>query len=563
MAPSRALAPLGLAIALATATLPRAASDPFSRFEFSWATVPVQAFPGAASRMLTPAEALGFSANFSAMMIWGFNTTCLDPTDNVTTFPAYCGSSWCQCFPDRGHPLELQRFVANMDEALQVQGLALKAATAALGLPPRPTLGYIDFTSPQQTFLAQNALREDPALGGLRCALESAATGLIDCMAPAPKGGCCEQGSEFAMYDFRQQAARDYFVNEVLPPLIDGDGLDGTFLDSIDWFLTFGCGGRWTCTDAERDGLVAGSLLALDASLAYAASKGKLLSVSSHNSLGDNRDFYLAQLGMIARHGNAWRFYEGFSVSPDAMATFLYESQGLNCTGGGNGNACARSADNYSVPVMLHSGYGGRTNNPDWIELAAFLIGANANSFFSYSAGWDIGDFPVEPEFLRPLGAPLGPPSVTRSNATLLPPWAPIAGLNAVYSLPPAPGANASNAVFLGSVDTPAQCAALAEASPAAVTAFTHTLDSSGSGWSRSCYGRTDAVPLACLTPTGAALGAPCWSAFGVAGAVSGAAQRVPEAAGATVYAREFERCSVRLVETQGGRTYSATLGWR
>ena len=86
-----------------------------------------------------------------------------------------------------------------------------------------------------------------------------------------------------------------------------GDGLDGTFLDSIDWFLTFGCGGRWVCTDAEKQGLVAGSLRALDASLAFAASKGKLLSVSSHNSLAVNADFYLAQLDMIARHGNAWR----------------------------------------------------------------------------------------------------------------------------------------------------------------------------------------------------------------------------------------------------------------
>lgn len=382
-------------------------------------------------------------------------------------------------------------------------------------------------------------------------------------MAPAPKGGCCEQGSEFAMYDFRQQAARDYFVSEVLPPLIDGDGLDGTFLDSIDCFLTYGCGGRWTCTDAERDGLVAGSLLALDASLAYAASKGKLLSVSSHNSLGVHGAFYTAQLGMIARHGNAWRFYEGFGVSPDSMATYLYEAQGLNCSvAGSDGNACVPSAANFSVPVMMHTGYSGRTNAPDWVELAAFLIGANVNSYFSFSGGWDIADFPLQPEFLRPLGAPLGPPSVTR-NSTLLPPWAPIEGLNSVFSLPPSPGANASNAVFLGLVNTSAECAVLAEAA-SGVSAFTHTIDSTGSGWSRTCYGRTDAPPLACFTPAGAALGPPCWSTFGVAGAVSGAALRVP-AAVSTVYAREYERCSVRLVEAQaqGGATYGATLAWR
>ena len=291
----------------AAAPPPAAAADPFSRFSFSWATVPVVAFPGAASRMMTEAEVANFTLNFGAMMIWGLNTTCLDTRDNVTTFPAFCGSSWCQCFPDRGAPLELQRFVTQGEASLQAQGAALKAAAAARGLAPRPTLGYIDFTSPQQWFLAQNALREDPALGHLRTTLESPATGLIDCMAPAPKGGCCEQGGEFAMYDFRQQEAIDYVVNAVLPPLIDGDGLDGTFLDSIDWFLTFGCGGRWVCTDAEKQGLVAGSLRALDASLAYAASKNKLLSVSSHNSLGTNSAFYLVQLDLIARYGNAWR----------------------------------------------------------------------------------------------------------------------------------------------------------------------------------------------------------------------------------------------------------------
>jgi hypothetical protein len=370
--------------ALATASSsPGAASpNPFARFEFSWALPPVQAFPGASSRMLTDSEVDGFTRNFSSMMIWGLNSTCLSPSDNVTTFPAYCANSWCQCYPDRGHALEQQRFVAGMDAALQAQGAALKARAAALGLAPRPTLGYIDFTSPQQTFLAQNQLREDPALGALRCALESPATGLIDCMAPAPKGGCCEQGSEFAIYDFRQQAARDYFVGQVLPPLIDGAGLDGTFLDSVDWFLTFGCGGRWTCTDAEREGLVDGSLQALDASLAYAASKGKLLSVSSHNSLGVNRGFYEAQLAMIAAHGNAWRFYEGFEVTHDGLATYLFEAQGMNVSAGG-----APTATNYSLPVMMHTGYDGRHDSPDWVELAAFLIGASENSYFSYSGG--------------------------------------------------------------------------------------------------------------------------------------------------------------------------------
>ena len=168
-------------------------------------------------------------------------------------------------------------------------------------------------------------------------------------------------------------------------------------------------------------------------------------------------------------------------------------------------------------------------------------MGANANSYFSYSAGWDIPDFPIFPEFERPLGAPLGPPTVSR-NASLLPAWATISGLNAIFSLPPTPGGNASNCVFLGSVDTAQACAALAEASGVA-TAFTHTLGT-GDAWDRSCYARTDAVPVECFTEDGASLGPPCWSAFQAAHS-SGSAQRVPGAA-ETLFAREFEHCSVR-----------------
>ena len=233
------------------------------------------------------------------------------------------------------------------------------------------------------------------------------------------------------------------------------------------------------------------------------------------------------------------------------MHTYLFEAQGMNVSAGG-----ARTASNYSVPVMMHTGYDGQTFNPDWAELAAFLIGANANSYFSYSSGWDLGDFPVLPEFTRPLGAPLGPPTVSR-NATLLPAWAAIASLNVVFSLPPFPGGNATNALFLGRVDSPQACAALAEASGVA-TAFTHTLG--GDAWDKTCYARTDAVPVECFTQDGAAQGPPCWSAFG-AGHSSGSSLRVPGAV-EELFAREFEHCSVRLTLNAPG-SWGATRGWR
>ena len=380
----------------------------FSRFQFSWNTVPTQAFPGASSRFMTPVEVTNFTRDFSSLMIWGIGATCLDPKDNVTSFPAFCYGSWCQCYPQGSKlPLETQRFVTNMDDNLQAQGAALKAAAAAQGLVPRPILGYVDHMSPQQYFYGQNALRENPALGNYLARLEWLQGEPIDCM-NASRGGCCEQGSEFGIYDFGQPAVVKYYAEHVIGALIDGDGLDGTFLDSIDWALTFGCGNRWTCTDAEQAGLVNGSLAALDAALSYAAVHKKLLSVSAHTNLFFGAWYYEAQIALIAQHGNAWRFYEGFSVDSKHMATYLYEAQGLNVT---SGNAVA-SSTNYSVPVMLHI-YDDPVYSPDWVQLAAFLIGANENSYFSSSAGWAFDSFSVYPEFSRPLGTPFGSPSVT------------------------------------------------------------------------------------------------------------------------------------------------------
>ena len=394
------------------AATPAAATTAFSRFRFSWSTVPTQAFPGASSRFMTPAEVTNFTRDFKSLMIWGIGATCLDPKDNATTFPAFCFGSWCQCHPEGSSaPLEMQRFVTNMEENLQAQGSALKASASAQGLPPRPVLGYVDHMSPQQYFAGQNALREDPALGDFLARLAWLQGEPIDCMNKS-RGDCCEQGSEFGIYNFGNPAAVRYYGEHVIMPLIDGSGLDGTFLDSIDWALTFGCDNRWTCTDEERDGLVNGSLSALDAALSVAAAHGKLLSVSAHTNLFFDAWYYEAQIALLAKHGNAWRFYEGFSVDAKHMATFLYEAQGLNVT---SGNAVA-SAKNYSVPVMVHF-YDDPVYAPDWLQLAAFLIGANENSYFSYSKGWDFGSFAVFPEFSRPLGPPLGLPTVATAGA--------------------------------------------------------------------------------------------------------------------------------------------------
>ena len=544
---------LGASLALASC------ASPFSRFNFSWATVPAQAFPGASPRFMTPGEATNFTRDFKSLMIWGIGATCLDPKDNTTTFPAYCEGSWCQCKPP-GTPRDAlgdQRFVASMEANLQAQGAALRAARAAQGLPPIPILGYIDHTSPQQYFAAQNALREEPALAVHLARLSSPPLrgAAIDCFADTAsgRGSCCEQGSEFGIYNFGSPETVAYYAQRVVAPLIAGPGLDGTFLDSVDWALTFGCGrlpGNWSCTAAEKAALVSGSLAAVEAALGAAAARGKLLSVSAHVGLGVNADYYFALLALLARHGNAWRFYEEFTVDAPTMATYLFEAQGLNVSGGG-----ATPTGTPTVPVMAHF-YDAPLRAPDWVQLAAFLIGANEYSYFSYSAGWAFDSFPTFPEFARPLGRPLGPPSVRAAPAgPPLPPWSAIPNLNVVASLPPAPGANASNAVFLGRVGSPQGCAALARALPGA-TAFTHTLEAGA--WNATCYARVDAVPARCFAAPMA--GPPCFSAGG-AGHTSGAAQALPGAL-ATVYEREFERVGVTLTQRPDG-AWNATLAWR
>jgi hypothetical protein len=536
-----------------------ATSTAFSRFRYSWDTVPSQAFPGASARFMTATEAYNFTRDFKSLMIWGINATCLDSKDNVTTFPAVCAGSWCQCKP-AGTPrdeLEDQRFVTNMEDSLQAQGAALKAALAAQGLPAIPILGYVDHMSPQQYFAGQNALREDPALAVHLARLSSPPLNgaVIDCMASTAsgRGSCCEQGSEFSIYNFGNPDTVAYYAEHVITPLIQGDGLDGTFLDGVDWALTFGCGkmpGNWTCTPGEKAGLVNGSLAALDAALGAAVALDKLLSVSAHVDLAVNAEYYFAQLELIARHGNAWRFYEGFGVDATHMATYLFEAQGLNVTDG----AAVPTDTNYAMPVMMHF-YEAPVYAPDWVQLAAFLIGANNNSYFSYSAGWAFDSFPTFPEFSRPLGPPLGPPTIHASPVgPPLPPWGAIPSLNMIFSLPPAPGGNASNAVFLGRVATPEACAALARVLPAA-TAFTHTVEASE--WNETCYARVDAVPAHCFTAPEAS--PPCYSAAD-AGHTSGAAQALPSP-NATVYEREFERLSVTLTEGPGG-AWNATLGW-
>ena len=98
-------------------------------------------------------------------------------------------------------------------------------------------------------------------------------------------------------------------MNTVIRELINNPGLDGTFLDSIDWWATTACN-DWKCTTEETVDLTLASLTTLRATLAAAASLDKIISVSSHTHLYSYRDYYIEQSSILAAYRNhAIRFW--------------------------------------------------------------------------------------------------------------------------------------------------------------------------------------------------------------------------------------------------------------
>ena len=182
---------------------------------FDWTTLSTFAFPGDAPRFMTPSEEQHFS-QFSMMLIWGLNATCLNRTTGALYAPD-CYSSVMYC--DKNNK-EAQPFVRNMETSLQEQGRRLKAARASYF----PVLGYIEGMSIQQTYANQMALVDNNS----SALLSIKSKGLVDCFT---WGECNWQGVEFRQYDLRQAAVVDYYANVVIGGLINNPGLDGSFVD--------------------------------------------------------------------------------------------------------------------------------------------------------------------------------------------------------------------------------------------------------------------------------------------------------------------------------------------
>ena len=490
------------------------ASLPWS---FSFDTLSTFAFPGCASRFATDAEVAYFEENFDSMLIWGLNASCRDGSVPVTRDSTlYCNQS----------SPETQLFELTMETSLQEQGRRLKAQRTDGSY--FPVFGYIESLSAQQYYANHAPLLYDPAFASWR--LSVGAPGLIDCY----RDGCNWQGTEYRQWDLRQQVVRDYYVSNVIGGLVNGSGLDGTFLDVIDWWAD-SCA-TWSCSDQERDDLISASLLTLEALLL--AYPNKVFSVSSHTSLLYNTEYYIAQLGLLKASGNGVRFWEFFKT--EDIPSLIYETAVVQ------------------VPVHVH--VTARTLSPDWVELAAVLMGYSSYTYFSFSGPWMLDSFNVFPEFTKPLGKPLGPAVSVPASNTSFARWAQIPSLNVVDNFPKNPD-NSSDVfgelAFLGLQTNFAACMALVAAN-SSFTGMTYVINTAPP-WYQSCWGRLDNINWqACISsPNG---GPPCYTAIQPGNCIS-AVNVAVELPGKVQWTRSFEHLDVTLTVDPSGAD-SATLAW-
>jgi hypothetical protein len=397
---------------------------------------------------------LNATTRFAFANVWGLNGTCVNATTGEL-LPAHCGSSHCNCEMTAPIP-EQQLFLPVMETSLRAQSAALKAFKAPAAMP---VFGYLNSAVMQQWSVGQNAFNTEDSFVAWRMNLSK--VGVVDCF----KNDCNYQGMEFRVLDFRIPAARTWWVTNVLGALIDSPDIDGTFLDESNNFVSNLCP-KWGCTPAEQADVTAGQLALVDDALAYAASIGKMVMVSLTCTFEQIPEYCDAAHASMLKHGSGIRFYEFFST--EHLEYLIYEAQTLG------------------LPVVAHAGR--RTMNPDWVELALFLIGMGNYSYFSFSSGWDFDSFAWEAEYDVPLGAPLTP-AMAVNTTHVVQPWAQLVGTNIIFSLPPAPGKSNAAVTFLGNATSGDACAALVDTATFAGWAWVSAADGP---WSLGCYGRVD-----------------------------------------------------------------------
>jgi len=169
-----------------------------------------------------------------------------------------------------------------------------------------------------------------------------------------------------------------------------------------------------------------------------------------------------------------------------------------------------------------------------------------------------LDSFDLFPEYAKPLGQPLGPPTNASAPAPPLAPWTPLQNQNLAYGWPQAPSAAGNvpgQLAFLGLQPTFAACLAQAQAN-ASFTAVTWAGSASAaSEWRLTCWGRLGSADWgACLD--GEVVAPPCYAAVdsGAVSAVRDAVQRTE-----TVWRRSFEKVNVTWWPSNGSAVME---GW-
>eukprot|EP01084_Bolivina_argentea_P319923 554965_1 len=345
---------------------------------FSWDKVPTFAFPGAHDGFLTEKEVTKYSLNkFPQLLIWGFNASCQDP-NNGKIYPATTKGSYYSCGTNH-------TFYANMEQSLQHQAFDLKQNL--VNNTDLKVFGYIESTNVQQSYVYQHQFNSDISpFDSYHLKIDN--IGVIDCFV----NGCNWQGPSFRQYDHRQTSVRNYFVNSVVKSLVNSSYLDGFFMDSISsWMVTL-CP-EWNCTQQEWNDLYNGSLAVASQTVDLMKQMNKIATISAHVDLYYFPDYYWKYRQILQKYNgdHTIRFYECLEGGWGS-SFYNYWSTLLNETLSG---------------ISAHVHVCGKTMNPSWVELAAFLIAANNQSWFSYSNGWQTNSHWYQPEFGNRLGKPM------------------------------------------------------------------------------------------------------------------------------------------------------------
>ena len=212
-----------------------------------------------------------------------------------------------------------------------------------------------------------------------------------------------------------------------------------------------------------------------------------------------------------------------------------------------------RETQTLSLPVHVHTNR--RTMSPDWVELAAFLIGAGEYSYFSYSQNWMLDSWSVPPEFTRALGPPTSPPARAAGPPEAYAPWQAIPSQHLAFGAVSCPNCSLPGTVeYVGTLAGWDACLAAARAAFPSARGVTFVGDD-GTKWAHGCWARVDAAfdPAACILHETAR--APCYAAAqtSVTSAVS-----VPAVRNGTVtWTRTYAHLNVTYAVGVG-----ATLTW-